>query len=401
MKGRLLVHAFEYFPPQVLNLVLKLLVSSPLDTAHPISRKTPSELDVSRPLLSVIIPCYNHGHYLGEAVDSILGQTLQDVEIIVVDDGSDDPDTRRSLSEFQRPRTKLISHQKNRGLPAARNSGITHARGKYICCLDADDKLHPTYLEKCLCLLEANHGIDFVYSWTQVFGQEERVWHAPQFDPEEIIHYNQLNPPAVFRRKVWQVVGGFREEMDRGYEDWEFWIRLTRNGSRGYRIPEKLIFVRRVGKSFIHRAQDRHQELVNQIQDLNPDIYRDLSWLQEVKANYREVYAHPFQINLDRSGSFSRFEQPVLGWNGASEDRLQRDLDKIIAVIHMHGGDFIFISLRPLGEDVLDTLFSQTPYVYVLPHFLPRFTWRPFLNELMIEDRKVQPVCWQNQPEKQ
>lgn len=343
----------------------------------------------SRPLISVVIPCYNHGGYLPEAVDSVLQQTWQDLEIIVVDDGSTENDTVAILGSFNRPKTRLIHHPENRGLPAARNTGIGQARGKYICCLDADDKLHPTYLEKVLLAMEANQGIDFVYSWTQVFGEEDRVWYAPQFDPAVLINYNQLNPPGVFRREAWENVSGFREEMREGFEDWEFWIRLARKGYRGYRIPEKLIFVRRVGRSFIHRAMERQQELVEDIKRFNPDVYQDLSWLDDIQGTYHEVYVPKPFVNLNRAEDYMSIQHPKLWINHQKASKVKDILPEIIAQLSQHSGNSIFVSFRILDEDIVDALMAQTPYVYILPHFLPRYTWFRFIYQLLISTRGI------------
>lgn len=335
------------------------------------------------PLLSVVIPCYNHGEVLGEAVDSVLSGTWVDLEILVVNDGSDQEDTVEELQSFSRPKTTLLHHIQNRGLPAARNTGIQHARGKYVCCLDADDKLAPTYLEKALFLLESNRGVDLVYAWTQVFGEEDRVWYAPAFDPEDLIDHNLLNPPAVFRRRAWEEEGGFREEMTLGYEDWEFWIRLARAGFRGYRIPEKLIYVRREGESFIHKAAERHEQLVAEIRRLNPEVYRDTSWLEEVRAGYEDVYVEDPLVNLQDSGAYRTWENPVLlviherGWG------LKWRLERLRREIEGHDGDAILVLTRSVGEEVLDELYAMSDWIYILPHFLPRYAWEGFVDGVL------------------
>ena len=339
------------------------------------------------PLLSVVIPCYNHGKVLGEAVDSVLGGTWGDLEILVVNDASDQEDTVEELRSFSRPNTTLLHHTQNRGLPAARNTGIHHARGKYVCCLDADDKLAPTYLEKSLLLLESNRGVDLVYAWTQVFGDEDRVWYAPAFDPEDLIDHNLLNPPAVFRRRAWEEVGGFREEMRAGYEDWEFWIRLARAGFRGYRIPEKLIYVRREGESFIHRAAERHEQLVAEIRRLNPEVYGDTSWLEEIRAGYEDIYVADPLINLRDSSVYREFQDPVLGVHRRSQRQLRAHLEDFRREIEKHHGDFILVSTFPLEEEIMDALNAWTDYVYVLPHYLPRYVWEDFIETILSQTR--------------
>lgn len=336
-----------------------------------------------RPLLSAVVPCYNHGHYVGEAVDSLLAQSWQDLEVLVVDDGSDAPETVQALENFSRPRTKVIHHDRNRGLPAARNTGIQRARGKYVCCLDADDKLHPTYVEKALCLMESNLGVDLVYAWAQVFGDEDRVWHAPQFDPSVLIYHNQLNPPGVFRRAAWEEVGGFREAMRQGYEDWEFWIRMARAGYRGYRIPEKLIYVRRVGRSFIHEAMDRHDQLVAEIRRYNPEVYGDLEWLDAVEQQKADVYVDRPLLNVADRGAFAALEEGVVRVIRPSLRPLRGQIGDLWEEAGGAEEETVVVCTVPVGEELLDRLYALTDHVYVLPHFLPRYAWEGFMDVVL------------------
>lgn len=353
--------------------------------AHSIGGKyiSPKPWDTDRPLISVIIPCYNHGLYLAEAVDSVLAQTWQNMEIIVVDDGSSDGETRSILERFVRPKTRIIHHSENLGLPAARNTGIRQAKGKYICCLDADDKLHPTYLEKAMLLMEANPGVSIFYSWVQVFGDEDRVWYSPQFDPAQLIFSNQIIAPAVFRRKDWEDVGGYREEMNLGYEDWEFWVRLARRGYRGYRIPEKMLLVRRVGRSFVHAAMEKHDQLVDDMRRYNPDVYDNTLWVRDVKRSYRDTYARSPLSNMQSLGDYLTWRNPKIWHVWETSACLKDKIPVLRREIQEHPGESIIVSYNVLEESILDELYTYTPYIYTLPHFLPRHAWKAF-GEIML-----------------
>ena len=105
----------------------------------------------SNPTVSVVIPCYNQGQYLDEAVESVISQTYQDFEIIIINDGSNDLETIEILKNYQKPKTRII-HTENQGVIAARNRAIEAAQGKYILPLDADDKIGNTYLEEAVQL---------------------------------------------------------------------------------------------------------------------------------------------------------------------------------------------------------------------------------------------------------
>ena len=125
------------------------------------------------PKVSVIIPCFNQGLYLDEAVESVLAQTFQDFEILVVDDGSTDEATIKMLKDYARPKTRVI-HTDNQGLSMARNNGILEARGDYILPLDADDKIGPGYLEEAVRILDQHRDIGIVYCEAAFFGMRTK-----------------------------------------------------------------------------------------------------------------------------------------------------------------------------------------------------------------------------------
>src|SRR4030066_1926561 len=129
------------------------------------------------PRVSVIMPCYNLGQYLNEAVESVLSQTFQDFEIIIVNDGSTDEFTNKLLANYNKPKTRVLTTD-NEGLPSARNNGIKISSGEYICCLDADDKYHPEFLEKTVPVLmnDMAHEYGFVTTWAQFFGNQNYIW---------------------------------------------------------------------------------------------------------------------------------------------------------------------------------------------------------------------------------
>ena len=200
-----------------------------------------------RPLLSVVIPCFNYGKYVAEAVDSVLAQTFQDFEIIIVDGGSTDGTTPDVLRGLNRPKTSVRFREGRHLAGDNRNFGIGLARGKYICCLDADDRLDPTYLEKALFLLES-YRYDAVYPSVQCFGADSRVLIAQPTNFERMITVeNAVSTVAVFSRTAWEQSGGYKDwPVGTGHvpEDWEYWARLMGLGFRFRAVPEPLMLYR-------------------------------------------------------------------------------------------------------------------------------------------------------------
>lgn len=197
------------------------------------------------PKISVIIPCYNLGEYLDEAVDSVFEQTFHDFEIIIVNDGSTDDSTNRLLWNYSRPRTRVIQTE-NRGPAAARNAGIKLARGTYLCALDADDKLHPEYFEKAAGVLDDNPSVMFVSCWLQAFGDEDWVWKQQNCDLVTLLGECTVATPALVRKESVLAVGGYDEDPAQwGNEDWLLWISLVSQGCKGIILPEVLFYYRK------------------------------------------------------------------------------------------------------------------------------------------------------------
>ncbi len=196
----------------------------------------------------MLVPCFNHGMFLDEAVDSVLAQTVNDFEIIVVDDGSTDESTRRKLETYQRPKTRVL-RTRNRGLPAARNAAAAAANGDIFCALDADDRLAPTWFEKGLAVLDRDPSMAFVSHWLETFGDEHWTWRPERCDLPAMLARNAVNGAALVRRSAFDAVGGYDERMREGCEDWDFWLRLIERGFKGTIVPEVLFHYRRTAGS--------------------------------------------------------------------------------------------------------------------------------------------------------
>lgn len=205
------------------------------------------------PRVSVLVPCYNLGAYLDEAVESVLAQTFQDFEILVVDDGSTDPATIQLLDGYERPKT-TIYRTSNRGLAAARNFLVERARGEYLCALDADDRLHPRYLERTVAALDGDPSLGFASTKMEMFGHETGVWpDDTRCDLVTLLCHDPVHCAALVRRAAVLAVGGYDQGMrHQGNEDWDLWISLTEAGHGGVVLDEVLFFYRRREGSMSH-----------------------------------------------------------------------------------------------------------------------------------------------------
>ncbi|MEA3503278.1 MAG: glycosyltransferase family A protein, partial [Actinomycetota bacterium] len=231
--------------------------------------------DLDEPLVSVVIPCFNDGPYLDDSIRSVFNQTLTSFEVIVVDDGSTDPDTIDTIDELPWSRTRVI-HQANQGLSAARNAGMTAARGTYVVPLDADDELEPRYLERMVEALEADPSAAFAACRARLFEDIDTVWIPRPYNPYQLLLSNSIVGCVLLRRDVYLAVGGYDETMRHGNEDWELWIRLMAAGWGVVETPDVLFRYRKHGISMSVETEARFEqgraEIVNRHRGLyEPD----------------------------------------------------------------------------------------------------------------------------------
>jgi glycosyltransferase involved in cell wall biosynthesis len=188
--------------------------------------------------VSIVIPCYNHGVMLREALASVEQvRNANLLEVIIVDDGSSEAETTRILEEVGQAGHSVVA-QSNRGLSAARNVGIRLAKGEFILPLDSDNRVRDAYLNEAASLLKDNPSLDVIYADAEYFGERNGRWHVPEFDLSSLIRANFIDACALYRKSLWEKVGGYDEQMLMGLEDWEFWLRVAFHGGSFVHLPQ-------------------------------------------------------------------------------------------------------------------------------------------------------------------
>jgi len=194
-----------------------------------------SERNNEEPTVSVVIPAYNRAHSIGQAIQTVLNQTYQDLEIIVVDDGSSD-NTEGVVRGLKDIRIRYIRHEKNKGATAARNTGIKAAKGEYIAFQDSDDEWLPQKLEKQMKVFEKvppKVGVVYTGFLRIVNGKKEYIPYSWVVQKEGDIHKELLKgsfittPSLVVRKKCFEKAGMFDERLPR-LQDWELVLRLSK-----------------------------------------------------------------------------------------------------------------------------------------------------------------------------
>jgi glycosyltransferase involved in cell wall biosynthesis len=226
-------------------------------------------------LVSIIVPCYNHAHFLPETLQCVLEQTYLNWECIIINDGSTDHSEEVAEKWIEKDSRFKYFYKENGGLADARNFGIKCSNGKYILPLDSDDLIAPTYIEKAVSVLEKHTEIGIVYCKALLFEGQNGIWHIPKYKFKRHLTHNTIFCTALFRRKDFDKTIGYNKNLIFGYEDWDFWLSLIEIGIRVFRIPEYLFSYRIRSQSMRNSINwDQLIFLNNQIIQNHFDLYK-------------------------------------------------------------------------------------------------------------------------------
>ncbi|TMK39881.1 MAG: glycosyltransferase family 2 protein [Actinobacteria bacterium] len=233
--------------------------------------------ETNRPGVAVVVPCFNDGPTLTEAVRSAQEQERLG-ELVVVDDGSTDAPTKRIFTELEHEGVRVV-HRDNGGLGAARMTGVRACQADYVFPLDADDRLAPGALARLAGALDGDPSLAVVWGDYQVFGERSyRQQTADTLDPWQITHQNDLPASMLIRRSTLLEAGGW--ELGGGYEDWDLWMSLAERGQRGRRIPIVAYEYRAHGVRMLEEAATRHEQLYELLRRRHPELFarRRTAW---------------------------------------------------------------------------------------------------------------------------
>ena len=370
------------------------LVSSRKVPQLPNVAETPWPAD--RPLVSVVVVNFNYRNFLRAAVESVLAQTFENLEIIIVEGGSTELDSRWSAAKLAASNRVKILYRLRGHLPGNnRNFGIVRARGKYICCLDADDVLHPTYIEKAVFLLETQ-DLDVVSS--QHFGLVSSQWRVPaRVTLESLLQANGISTAAVFSRALWERAGGY---IDAGtgrnyiYEDRRLWVRMAGQGARFSNIAGETLLCHRIhGRNMTLDAEvPSYEKSGLAIRDLNADVINAHTIEQSRRLN----------AEVRRPGDGLRNVQSTV-WKPRQRGTLliavvalviggsERGLTHLIPFLREQGWRVILVSTYPAPEILGDSTAwfeCHLTEIYQLPRFLSQDDWPQFC-EYLIQTKTV------------
>jgi glycosyltransferase involved in cell wall biosynthesis len=209
--------------------------------------------------VSIIVPCYNQAQYLSEALLSVLVQTYTDWECIIVNDGSPDQTEEVAKQWVEKDSRFVYLKKENGGLCSARNYGIEKAVGELILPLDADDKIADNYVGLAVQSFEEDSSLKVVYCKAEKFGSASGIWQLEPFSLLNLCSNNMIFCSAMFNKRDWELDGGYDEKMKYGWEDWEFWISILKNGGK-VKCLDEVGFYYRVKTNSMIKSMDEDKK---------------------------------------------------------------------------------------------------------------------------------------------
>jgi glycosyltransferase involved in cell wall biosynthesis len=378
-------------------------VSGSIDILKQHSGKFYRPLASDLPVVSIISSFYNAGGcYFEENYQSLINQTFQNFEWIIVDDRSTEPESIALFESLTQrtPKIKTFSHDRNRGLAAGRNTAIAKASGKYLFFADLDDLFDPTYIEKCVLFLETHLEFSFVNSYSIGFQAQEYFWEHGFDKQSQFIHQNWVTCMLLYRKVDFDRLGGFDEKL-RFYEDWDRWLKAICNHQKGWTIPEYLNCYRRTKSGLLSSSQKNTDE-EHQVKELIQSRYQAFFTENNLDdLSIRRV--SPFDLNLqefklDIKNPLNRHSTgksvlcffPWLEVGGA--DKFNVDLLTLLA----NRGYEITIATTIKSEHPWHHHFYQiSPDIFHLPNLLDESHWLAFIRYLL-ESRQIDVVFISN-----
>ena len=186
----------------------------------------------------MVVTSYGVGRRIERAVNSIFEQTLENLEVVVVDDGSEDEETLAALNRLEGT-IRIEKTAGRRGTGEARNLGLSVTTQPYVLCLDGDDWVEPRYLELARQIFQTRKEVGIVSAWIRFEGGRQGDWRPKDFTLEDLLAGNRISSASAFRRAASEAIGFYAEDLG-GYQDWEHWISIAAEGWKTYIIPEVL-----------------------------------------------------------------------------------------------------------------------------------------------------------------
>jgi glycosyltransferase involved in cell wall biosynthesis len=346
--------------------------------------------------LSVIIPCYNHGEYILEAIESVKKSKERNYEIIIINDGSDDKKTIKILKNLKKQGYNVI-HQKNKGPSSARNNGIKIAKGKYLLLLDSDDKINPNLIKNGIEILDKNLEVGVVYGDYKYFGDKNDVMLLSEFDINSILLSNYIPVCTVIRKKVWEDVGGFDVNLNKLiWEDWVFWIDIYKAGWKFYHIPGVLFYYRKnnynsrdnlsqdkkvrkelfdyIGKRYGDYIYDKYRRIYPELSVLNNELIQNADYISNLHYDLDNIKNSLIWTTVQKFDGLREFFIPEKSFMGQFYKKFIKSLGNFF-----NSGILNHTSEKNYNMSVINTKFNKLD----IEKNLENFDYKPKISIIM------------------
>jgi glycosyltransferase involved in cell wall biosynthesis len=294
------IYAPALISQQKLPLLNKIVQTATITTRYPfLYQNEYKPVTSSGNLLSVVIPYYNMGKYINECVQSVKAATWPEIEIVIINDGSTDPESLAVLKQLEQSNGIKIFNKPNEGLADTRNYGALQATGDWLAFLDADDMVAPDYYEKALRVLKQYKNVFFVGSFVQYFGDTNHKWatYTPQ-PPYSLVHNPVNSSGLVYKKAAFLAAGQNDKKVDYGLEDYESVVHLLSMGYNGIVLPEFLFQYRVRGDSMIRKIT-------------REKLLYSYKYIAEKHTSYYATFATQINNLLNANGPGFLFDNPT------------------------------------------------------------------------------------------
>ena len=338
------------------------------------------------PVISIITPFYNSGKYIRQTVNSIINQTFPNFELLIIDDGSKDEESLKELEKIEKLDSRIkVFHKQNEGLAATRDYGAKKASksSKYLCFIDDDDLIEPTYLECLYFSLITNPKASWAYTDSVGFEGQEYLWNK-YFDSNKLKKQNDLVASSLIRKEDFEAVNGYELREKAVNEDWNFWLKLIAKGKFPVHVNFYGFWYRRKLKSSefarVKNNQKRNNEIIS---ESAKKIKKRVKAIQYPRFNYDWDKIEDkinIETNIKRQNNNKTNILMIIPWmvmGGA--DQFNFDL---ISRLDKSKFDITIVSTEP-AVNIYRQNFEQYATVYDLTTFLDQKYWPAFVNYLI------------------
>ncbi|MBW4473282.1 MAG: glycosyltransferase [Stenomitos rutilans HA7619-LM2] len=339
------------------------------------------------PVVSIISSCFQEYQYIETTYRSIINQTLQNFEWLIVDDGATDPETKTLLASLPQRTAKIrvLSHTAYRGVAASYNTAIAQASGKHLCFVDMGGILDPTYLEKCVLFLETHPQVSVVNAYSIVFQAQEHWWHSHLNQPTSLFRQNGVMSHPLYRKTDFDQLGGFDESLH-GFAAWERCLKALAQHQNGWTIPEYLDCYRATDETAPTIAHNLTADVQQTIETIH-DRYQVLTEpLAAIALEPQPLTLNTLNVRLNVENQLERFnagKRLLLFCNALDNSDAAKWNCDLVIWLEQCGYDVTIVTTSASDHSCQEFVYRATPDIFHLPNFFDQVHWLAFIRYIL------------------